>query len=77
MHEKGQLNADLTVKRHLEQKKTCCAFSGTLFYHTPSFIISFYHLSQMMLSNLKSYSENTKCCTIICLSHSSPCLIAS
>jgi len=77
MHEIGKLNTDLTVKRHFETKKTCCAFSGTLFVSHS--IIYYFLLSSVANDALKhkSYSENTKCCTIICLSDSSPCLIAS
>jgi len=54
MHEKGKLNTDLTVKRHFGTKKRRIVRSLLrYFYHTPSFIISFYHLSQMMHSNLR------------------------
>jgi hypothetical protein len=78
MHEKGKLSTDLTVKRHFgTNKKMCCAFSGTLFVSHSS--VYYFLLSSLANDALKhkSYSENTKCCTIICLSVSSPCLIAS
>ena len=52
MHEKGKHNTGLTVKRHFGTKRLAVRFLARYFYYTPSFIISFYHFSQMMHSNI-------------------------
>jgi hypothetical protein len=77
MHEKGKLKTDLTVKRHFRTKKGCCAFSVTLFLSHS--IVYYFVLSSLSNDALKhkSYPENTRCYTIICLCDSSTCLIAS
>jgi len=53
MHEKGKLNPHLTVETFWNEKRRVVRSLLRYFYHTPSFIISFYRLSQMMHSNIR------------------------